>query len=309
MFNQAAHIEPVTRDFIQSARSISNDITIDIDRKMLDTCASPCKNDALISALEYHLFSGGGRTRAKLSLHTSTELNIPYKDAACLATAVELLHNASLIQDDFQDEDNIRRNRHAVWAAYGLNTAVGLVDLMIASAFKVVTEIDDVSRLPALVSKLQAAISRTLHGQTLDLQSSFDDTPNIETTLMIARNKSGPLFALGLELPLLYAGLESHCDTAFDAACAFGTGYQVIDDLTDVSQDKRTPHANSTMIALEARHGEEQAAIEAMLLADFHLRRAIELSLELPHNAGWFLQQRGAQLLELLREMDRAYAA
>ena len=60
-------------------------------------------------AASYHLRTGGNRVRAQLALHAGRALGLGVSDAVTLATTCELLHNASLIHDDLQDLDEVRR--------------------------------------------------------------------------------------------------------------------------------------------------------------------------------------------------------
>ena len=63
----------------------------------------------------YHLMTGGSRIRMRVCLDMSLCLGVNNEDAMRLASAVELLHNASLIHDDIQDGDSLRRGQSAVW--------------------------------------------------------------------------------------------------------------------------------------------------------------------------------------------------
>lgn len=67
----------------------------------------------------YHLMTGGSRIRMRVCLDTSLCLGVNDEDAMRLASAVELLHNASLIHDDIQDGDSLRRGLSAVWVKFG----------------------------------------------------------------------------------------------------------------------------------------------------------------------------------------------
>ena len=78
------------------------------------------------AAIGHHLRAGGGRFRAKLALSVSSALNLQADDSEYLAAACELLHNASLIHDDIQDGDPLRRGRETVWSLFGADVAPGM---------------------------------------------------------------------------------------------------------------------------------------------------------------------------------------
>src|SRR5260370_17447774 len=60
--------------------------------------------------------------------------------AAELAAAVELLHNATLIHDDYVDESTHRRGRPTVAAAEGAERAIAVGDYYFAKATRLIAE-------------------------------------------------------------------------------------------------------------------------------------------------------------------------
>jgi geranylgeranyl pyrophosphate synthase len=59
-----------------------------------------------------------------------------------LATAVELLHSASLIHDDIIDEEELRRGRPALHQRFGDHTAVLVGDILYSHSFALLTELE-----------------------------------------------------------------------------------------------------------------------------------------------------------------------
>jgi geranylgeranyl pyrophosphate synthase len=64
---------------------------------------------------------GGRRIRARFAVHASLSLGLSLADASVLAATVELLHNASLVHDDLQDDDLLRHGVRTVGAVFGLS--------------------------------------------------------------------------------------------------------------------------------------------------------------------------------------------
>jgi octaprenyl-diphosphate synthase len=60
-----------------------------------------------------------------------------------LATAVEMLHNASLLHDDVIDHSDIRRGQPSVNARWGNATAVLVGDWLLAQIMRLLDEVDD----------------------------------------------------------------------------------------------------------------------------------------------------------------------
>ena len=68
-------------------------------------------------------------------MHAGLALGLSEPDVLCLAASAELLHNASLVHDDLQDQDGMRRGAPAVWKKYGSNVAICTGDLMLSAAY------------------------------------------------------------------------------------------------------------------------------------------------------------------------------
>ena len=282
---------------------LSEALSGETERMLISACSSSADNSDLLFALEYHLESGGGRSRASICLSASMALGLDSHDSQVLAVCAELLHNASLIQDDLQDQDTNRRGRPAVWHRFGRNVALGLVDLMISSSFKSLTHLNRVEKLPQLICKLHEAISETLQGQSMDT-AEIEFPSDFQHCLSVAQKKSGPLFALSLELPLLAAGLEQRTYQAFKAACAFGTGYQIYDDILDFDFDRRNSHSNNVVCALNETVKIREAIIQAISISRRYLNESKMLAESLPEGCGHPLVIMAEKLQLKLNEFD-----
>ena len=67
----------------------------------------------------YHMRTGGKRLRALLPLAVAERMGRPPAELIPFGAACELLHNATLVHDDLQDGDRVRRGEQAVWVRYG----------------------------------------------------------------------------------------------------------------------------------------------------------------------------------------------
>jgi geranylgeranyl diphosphate synthase type II len=94
----------------------------------------------LASALDYAVNPGGARIRPTICMSVAMacgDTNPAMSDAA--ATAIELIHCASLVHDDMPCFDNadIRRGKPTVHRAYGEPLALLTGDTLIVAAFEV----------------------------------------------------------------------------------------------------------------------------------------------------------------------------
>ena len=76
----------------------------------------------------------GKRIRPALALWACESLGGDPAWALPAAVAVELIHNFTLIHDDIQDGDQLRRHRPTVWTIWGAEQGINAGDGMFANA-------------------------------------------------------------------------------------------------------------------------------------------------------------------------------
>ena len=284
---------PNLRDLLQTSRALAEETAL----KELS------HGSALHDAIRYHYQTPGSEARAALCLSASLALGLTAKSAARLAASVETLHNASLIQDDLQDRDAFRRGKTAIWKEFGPDIAINATDLLIASAFELVASASPDSA-HRLVSTMNRAIARTLQGQTKDLDAGRD--LNVDQAITVAKEKSGPLFSLSLELPLVVSGHFYFLTLAREAGAAFGIGYQIFDDIHDCARDRECGSLSNLALLARSSGDSKLASLEsAEDLAHHYLQEAASGASALPDGCGALLADK---CVELLSELDREAA-
>lgn len=245
-------------------------------------------------AAHYHLSSGGRRVRARLALHAGSALDLPEADVISLATAVELLHNASLIHDDLHDRDRMRRGQETVWSAFGENIAICTGDLLLSAAYASLASFSIPHLIPQLITLFHQCTANLIHGQCEDLSMHApvrNDFVHYET---IAIGKSGSLFGLPLELAFVGAGLDVWAVQARNAANSFALGYQILDDIDDVDKDvvrtEKLHSLNAVLTLRAAGHGDNAEKL-ALSISHKHLSEAATAAHSLPNGAGQLLKE------------------
>ncbi len=76
----------------------------------------------------------GKRIRPLITLLTCAASGGVWQDAIPAATAIEMVHNFSLIHDDIEDNSEYRRGRKTVWARWGIPQAINAGDLLFSMA-------------------------------------------------------------------------------------------------------------------------------------------------------------------------------
>ena len=105
----------------------------------MDACLA--RRDGPICALvAEHLSSGGKLIRPRLIYKVVELAGGKPADAREWAAAIELLHNATLVHDDYQDGDTHRRGKPTLWVTYGGPQAINAGDFLWSTAFRAVAD-------------------------------------------------------------------------------------------------------------------------------------------------------------------------
>jgi len=255
------------------------------------------ESTVLSEAIEYHLRSGGQRLRARLALSAGKALGLSDEDSIAIASAVELIHNASLIHDELQDGDQFRRSLQSVWSKFGSKVAICCGDFYLSTAYACLTTINKTPALPKMIHIMHQRIAEASYGQSADL-TIRNDQLTLEAYLEVVMAKSGALISLPLDLVLLLAGHDQARPLANQACKDFAVGFQILDDLRDMANDSRSADGiyrfNITAIFDHQSYGlamSNDAIQSAKDIAIEHLKRS-ELSLiQLPSKAGFLLEE------------------
>ena len=130
-----------------------------------------CDDSWMGHCAKYQLHSGGKRFRAILALIASDIFNLNQKVSEYIAVCCEFIHNASLIHDDLQDRDLLRRGYPTIWNRFGDHTAINLGDYFISGSFEALSKIVNIK--PEFKCKaiehLSFTIKQTVKGQSLEI--------------------------------------------------------------------------------------------------------------------------------------------
>ena len=187
-----------------------------------------------------HLSTGGKRVRGRLALAACAGFGLAPEESVSWAAAVELLHNATLVHDDIQDGDDLRRGRPTVWARHGVAQAINTGDLLLMLPWLAVAEIQAPEKLRFRLSQAVAErAARTVRGQVDELELLAGRKVDRGSYLRASLGKTGQLLALPVEGAALLGGRS--VPTARSLAAPFedlGLLFQLQDDVVDLYGDK-----------------------------------------------------------------------
>lgn len=231
----------------------------------------------LASAIRHAVFPGGARIRPRLCLAVARACgddDPALTDAA--ASAIELLHCASLVHDDLPcfDDADTRRGQASVHAAYGERLAVLAGDALIVAAFQTLGLAG--ARSPQRLARLMTTIGRGV-GMPYGIVAgqAWECEPRVALR-DYQRAKTGALFAAATSAGAEAAGGDA---TAWKALGEWlGEAYQVADDIRDVIAD---PAALGKPIGQDVALGRPSVATEQGLTgAIAHFERLVACAVE-----------------------------
>ena len=189
---------------------------------------------ALAADAAMTLEAGGKRLRPMLVLLCAGE---GADDRAVrAATAIELIHMATLVHDDVLDAAPLRRGRPTVAATAGRDRATATGDLLFSRAFALLGAAGDLRSIE-LLSAASVALAR---GELAQRQDAYDSSIGEQRYLERCRLKTAALFECACLL-----GQDDESFGAFGAA--IGLAFQLLDDVLDVSgPPERTGKARGT---------------------------------------------------------------
>lgn len=221
----------------------------------------------LSAAMRHAVFPGGKRVRPRMCLAVAASCGGDQpKLAAAAATALELLHCASLVHDDLPcfDDAEMRRGVPSVHSAFGEPLAVLTGDALIVLAFDTLAAQIEVApgRAAVLLRILSQAVG-TPHGIVAGQAWESEDDADLAT---YHRAKTGALFAAAAAAGAAAAGEDPVPWRALGDR--LGEAYQIADDIADTVSDAKSGRPNAVAkLGLSGARELLQEAVDAALSA------------------------------------------
>ena len=218
--------------------SLRSAVHLDEVENLMRTLAAGSRLERAGVMVQEHLATGGKRIRARLALSAMEALGGRRIDALGWAAAVELLHNATLIHDDIQDGDRMRRGQPTTWVRHGVAQAINAGDLLLMLPFQALAHASLEVRweLCRLLSESACSIVR---GQVEELGMLPTESLSLAAWRRVVEGKTGGLFSLPVEGAALLAGHAPEEAARIGAAfLPLGVLFQMQDDVLDLYGDK-----------------------------------------------------------------------
>ena len=196
----------------------------------------------LYDAAAHLIVNGGKRLRPFMVMKSCEILGGKLKDAMPAASAVEMIHNFTLVHDDIMDNDEMRHGVPTVHKKFGLPVAILAGDVLFSKAYQILSD----SNLPAkevndLVSRLAKACVDVCEGQILDIKmAEAKKIPSQADYIKMIEKKTAALFDVSCSMGAICAKAKQS-DIAKLSAFGknLGIAFQITDDLIGVMGDSK----------------------------------------------------------------------
>jgi len=181
--------------------------------------------------------AGGKRLRPVMALITCDMVGGDSEKAILFATALETIHNFTLVHDDVMDDDDLRHGVAACHTIYGLSTAILAGDTLFAYAFEMITDSDIDDNIKAdLVKNVAYVVRKIAEGQQMDINFEDEETVESKNYLEMIRLKTSILFGAAAYGGARIGGTsEKEARELENMATNVGLGFQIWDDYLDAT--------------------------------------------------------------------------
>ena len=196
----------------------------------------------LYDAAAHLIVNGGKRLRPFMVMKSCEILGGKLKDAMPAASAVEMIHNFTLVHDDIMDNDEMRHGVPTVHKKFGLPVAILAGDVLFSKAYQILSD----SNLPAkevndLVSRLAKACVDVCEGQILDIKmAEAKKIPSQVDYIKMIEKKTAALFDVSCSMGAICAKAKQSDIVKLSAfGKNLGIAFQITDDLIGVMGDSK----------------------------------------------------------------------
>ncbi len=196
----------------------------------------------LYDAAGHLIVNGGKRLRPYMVIRSCQILKGKVSNAMPAASAVEMVHNFTLVHDDIMDNDEMRHGVPTVHKKFGMPIAILAGDVLFSKAFQVITD----SKLSPnatiqLVSRLAKACVDVCEGQLLDVKMAEErKIPSQAEYITMIGKKTAALFDVSCAMGAICATNKvKDISNLSSFGRNLGIAFQITDDLIGVMGDSK----------------------------------------------------------------------
>ncbi len=191
----------------------------------------------LYDAASHLIVSGGKRLRPYMVMKSCEMLGGKPRNAISAASAIEMVHNFTLVHDDIMDNDEMRHGVTTVHKKFGMPIAILAGDVLFSKSYQVVSS----TTLPSnsvikLVSRLAKSCVDVCEGQLLDIRmAKSEKIPSQSQYIKMIEKKTAALFEVSCVMGAICANAkQKDVSNLSRFGKSLGIAFQITDDLIGV---------------------------------------------------------------------------
>lgn len=175
----------------------------------------------------------GKRIRPLLLLMASDMFGGDVNTALNPSFAMEVFHNFTLVHDDIMDNADIRRGVPTVHKVFGINAGILAGDVMLAYAYKYLTDVP-ANYIPFIMNVFTKTAIEIFEGQQMDVDFEKRMDVTLEEYLKMIEYKTSVLLACSLQIGAILGNADEHNQSSlYNFGLNLGLSFQIKDDLLD----------------------------------------------------------------------------
>lgn len=232
------------------------------------------KPRSLYQPCHYVMSGGGKRFRPLLTLLACEAVGGNALDALHAASAIEILHNFTLVHDDIMDHAPSRRGRTTVHKKWDESTAILTGDALLALAYRELLQTHS-PHIQKITDVFTDGVITVCEGQALDKEFETRSRVHVNEYIQMIEKKTGKLISVAAEIgALIGCAPQAHIEALRAYGALLGRAFQIQDDVLDIVGNEKEfgkaiggdlQEGKRTFLLLEAmRHakGKQRKALE-----------------------------------------------
>jgi len=215
----------------------------------------------LYDAAGHLIVNGGKRLRPFMVIKSCQILGGKTASAIPAASAVEMVHNFTLVHDDIMDNDEMRHGVPTVHKKFGMSVAILAGDVLFSKAYQVIADSKiSPDAINQITSRLAKACVEVCEGQLLDIKMAEEKRipSQLEYIKMIGK-KTAALFDVSCSMGAICATNKiQDISNLSSFGKNLGIAFQITDDLIGVMGD---PKITKKPVGNDLREGKKSLPI------------------------------------------------
>ncbi|MDH3276707.1 MAG: polyprenyl synthetase family protein [Nitrosopumilus sp.] len=215
----------------------------------------------LYDAAGHLIVNGGKRLRPYMVIKSCQILGGKTSNATPAASAVEMVHNFTLVHDDIMDNDEMRHGVPTVHKKFGMPIAILAGDVLFSKAFQIISNSKlSGNAMTQLISQLAKGCVDVCEGQLLDIKMAEEKRiPSQSEYINMIGKKTAALFDVSCAMGAICATNKiKDIKNLSSFGKNLGIAFQITDDLIGVMGD---PKITKKPVGNDLREGKKSLPI------------------------------------------------